>query len=261
MSEALRLSRDGRIARLLIDRAAKKNAFTIAMWRQLSHLVSETRREPAIRVLLLESSDPSVFCAGADLDEFATMGEDRALRRESHDAMETALADLADLPIPTIALIGGAAMGAGLALAAACDLRIASSDARFALPPAKLGLVYLYADTERLVALIGGAQVKRLVYSATTIDAVEALRIGLVEEMVEAPMLARQGGALAEQIADNSPHSIKLMKRFIGLVAKPSGALDADATTHFLDAYDGADFREGLAAFRARRKADFSGQS
>mgnify|MGYP006435140459 CR=1 FL=1 len=161
MSQPVRFARDGATGRILLDRAQKKNAMTVAMWRRLAELAREAAADGDLRVLLLESADPSIFCAGADLAEFEAMIADSDLRADSHDAMLDAMSAVADAPCPTLAVIGGDCMGAGVALAAACDLRIAGPQARFATTPAKLGLVYPDSDIARIARLIGPAAGRR----------------------------------------------------------------------------------------------------
>lgn len=257
----LRLERDGAVARLLIDRPHKRNAFEIAMWEELAALIGRLSNARGLRVLLLASADPAIFSAGADLDEFASMMQDQALRRRNYRAMRAALDALAGFPKPSIACIPGPAHGAGLALAAACDLRIAGRAARFALPPARLGLVYPAADLARILRLIGTAQTKRLIFTAEAIDAEEAFRIGLIDMLVPDESLENESKALALRVAANSPASLMAMKAEIdraGVMAIEKDASSAERL--FLDIHEGADCREGLAAFRERRAARFSDQ-
>ncbi|RMD90721.1 MAG: enoyl-CoA hydratase/isomerase family protein [Alphaproteobacteria bacterium] len=251
MSEAVRLAREGAAGRILVDRGAKKNAFTCAMWARLATLL-EKAAAMDIRLLRVESAAPGIFSAGADLAEFAAMASNRDLRREGRDRMRRALDMLAAFPRPTVAVISGPCMGAGLALAAACDLRIADATARFAVPPAKLGLVYMQSDLARLVALVGVAETKRLVFTARTIDAAEALRIGLVEELVTTGALSAAAERLGAEIAAGAPASITTMKTFIERAAAGEGE-DTASLDAFLEAYDSPEFAAGLAAFRRRR--------
>ncbi len=252
MSDAVRLVREGAVGRILLDRGAKKNAFTCAMWARLAALLADAAAMD-IRLLRLESAAPGVFSAGADLAEFAAMRRDRALRRAACDHMRRALDMLAAFARPSVAVISGPCMGAGLALAAACDLRIADESARFAVPPAKLGLLYMQTDLARLVDLVGVAETKRLVFTARTIDAAEALRIGLVEDCVAASELAAAAERLSAEITAGAPASIAAMKR---LIARAAAGEDEDAASRdaFLAAYDSPEFAAGLAAFGRRRR-------
>ncbi len=257
MKDAVTLFRDGAVGRIRLNRSEKKNAFTVSMWQALSAILDEASSDPGIRVLAIESTDPAIFCAGADLTEFATMAEDRALRDTSHDAMKSAITTLAKFSRPTLAIIDGPCMGAGLALAAACDIRIAGANARFSLPPAKLGLIYMLDDMARIEALIGPGHLRRMLFTAEVLDIVEAARIGLVEQVVPAEALMEESGRLAATIASLSPDSLTSMKALMAGLAT-GGTMDAKvARSRFLAAYDSPDFREGLAAFKERRPPRF----
>jgi enoyl-CoA hydratase/carnithine racemase len=183
-----RLDSDGDVARLLLDRPEARNAIPAAGWAALSKLLDEIG---GARLLIVTGAG-GVFCAGADLADLKAKG--------FRENMRAALDRLGALPIPTIALIEGPCYGAGVALAMACDLRVATSTARFAITPAKIGISYPQEDVHRLVALVGPGQAARLLFTAETIDAAEALRIGLaeLETLDPATILANDSQSLAE---------------------------------------------------------------
>ena len=159
------LTRDGDVARLVLDRPEARNAIPAAGWAELAALRS---KRPEMRGSLLVSGAGGAFCAGADLADFPRFRGDEAARFRFRQDMRAALDRLRDLPIPTVALIEGPCYGAGVALAMACDLRVAAADARFAITPAKLGISYPQEDVHRLVALVGPGQAARLLFSATS---------------------------------------------------------------------------------------------
>jgi enoyl-CoA hydratase/carnithine racemase len=184
----LRLDHDGPIARLVIDRAEKRNAFTQAMWTQLPLLLEQAKRAPDLKLLVLQAAQPGgAFCAGADIAELLANKDDPAWRAANQAAINRAQHDLARFPLPTIALVEGDAVGGGCGLALACDIRIAAASARFGITPAKLGLVYPLHDVKLLVDLVGPGQAKRLLFSGALLDAAEAHRIGLVELLAGGP--------------------------------------------------------------------------
>jgi enoyl-CoA hydratase/carnithine racemase len=196
----IRLSIDGDMARLVLDRPEARNALSIAHWEALAGDVSRVADSGA-RLLVLSGAG-GVFCAGADLSEFGRFAEDEALRVRFRRAMRAAMDAIAQLPIPVLAAVDGPCFGAGVALAMACDLRIAAPDARFAITPAKMGIGYPQEDVERLVALVGPGWASRLLFTGDAIDAGTALRIGLVEEMgsadaIVAAILACDSGSMA----------------------------------------------------------------
>jgi len=252
---SLRLEKQGAIARLLIDRAARRNAFTQAMWDALPPLLAEAMADPAIRVVVLQSATAGVFSAGADITEFSTGALDPQWRATNQASIRKAQFVLARAPKPVIALIDGDCVGGGCGLSIACDIRIASPRARFGITPAKLGLVYSLHDTKLLVDLVGPAQAKRILFSGQLLDAAEAQRIGLIE-IVSEDVLG-EGDALAVVIAENSSYAVRGVKSVVRRIL--DGQADDDAATRqlFSDAFTGEDFAEGVAAFLEKRKARF----
>lgn len=248
----LRLEFDGPIARLIIDRAEKRNAFTQAMWAQLPHLLDEALAAPDLRLLVLQSAQPGgAFCAGADIAELLANRQDAEWRAANQAAINKAQHDLTRFPLPTIACVEGDAVGGGCGLALACDIRIATASARFGITPAKLGLVYPLHDVKLLVDLVGPGQAKRLLFSGTLIDATEAHRIGLVE------LLAGGPSCIKDAITAASRHSTKAIKGFVRRVLDGQAADDAETLAIFAAAFTGADFAEGTSAFVEKRKPEF----
>jgi len=249
---SLRLIREGAVARLLIDRADKRNAFDMQMWEALPALVAEAVADPAAKVLELRAAQPgAAFCAGADIRELLANKDDAAWRAANQAAINRAQWELARADIPTIAFVEGDCVGGGCGIAMACDIRVATPAARFAITPAKLGLVYPLHDVKLLVDLVGPGQAKRILYTGRLLDAGEALRIGLVEQMAESPQ------RLIDDILAASPHSLRETKRFIRRVLDGQTGDDAETLAIFAAAFEGPDFLEGTRAFVAKRKPEF----
>lgn len=249
---SLRLTLDGKVARLVIARPEKRNALTDAMWKALPGLVEEAGR--TARVLIVEG-EGGTFSAGADIGEFAELTADPAWREANQAAIRSAMTSLAEAPLPTIALVEGDCIGGGCGLALCCDLRIAAPAARFGITPARLGLVYSLEDTRRLVEAVGPSQSKRILFSGDLIDAAEAARIGLVTILAADP----RGGAgqIAARLAEVSGHSQRESKKMIARILSGQFADDAETRALFAAAFDGPDFKEGSAAFLERRPATF----
>lgn len=254
----LRLTREAAVAHLVLDRTEKANALTQQMWDALPELVIQAERCGAV-VLVLESATPRVFSAGADVAEYRANAGSIAWGLANHRRVTAATDALHRCRLATIAAIAGPCAGGGVGLITACDLRVAADDAAFAVPPAKLGLIYPQPDTARLIDLIGPAAAKRLLLTAGRVDAAWALRTGLVDEVVPAERLGAAVAELAGQIAAGAPVSIAGMKRTIDLAL--AGHRTEDDTTRALltEALQHPDHAEGTAAFLERRAPRFGG--
>lgn len=248
---SLRLDYDGQTAHLLIDRADKRNAFTMAMWEALPGLLEQVRDKGDIRLLILRAADGGTFCAGADIRELLANKDDADWRAANQAAINRVQHDLARFDLPTMAFVEGDAIGGGCGLALACDLRVATPAARFGITPAKLGLVYPLHDVKLLVDLVGPGQARRLMFTGGLIDANEAHRIGLVE------LLGESEDALVGQLATVSSFSTQAIKSFVRRVLDGQVADDADSLRVFASAFEGADFREGTGAFLEKRPPVF----
>ncbi|MDX3900286.1 MAG: enoyl-CoA hydratase-related protein [Sphingobium sp.] len=251
----LRLEQDGAIARMLIDRPARRNAMNHAMWERLPLLVGQAMADDAVRVLILTSATPGIFCAGADIDEFAACSGEESWRVANQTAIRSTQYALAQAEKPVIAAIDGDCVGGGCGLAMACDIRVASPAARLGITPARLGIVYSLFDTKLLVDLVGPARAKRILYTGALMEAEQALAIGLIDEVAADPVA--QAEALARTIASNAQHSVRSAKAIIGRIIDGQSDDDERTLAMFRDAFTLPDFAEGIAAFQARRKPDF----
>jgi len=232
----------GPAARLVLDRPAARNAIPLDGWNLLGARIADVAASPA-RALVVTGAG-GAFCAGADLSDFALLQSDPTARSRFRIEMGRALDALRDLAIPTVARIEGPCYGAGVAFAMACDLRVAVPGASFAITPAKIGISYPQEDVHRLVELVGPGQAARLLYTGGSVDAGEALRIGLVEEVGDE-------GPLVASLLANAPESLAALKRSIRL-ADDGKRQDGDMDRQFDALFAG----EALAArLEARRKS------
>jgi len=249
---SLRLETNGPIAHLLIDRADKKNAMSLEMWEDLPDLLIKALSDNTVRALELTAADPdAAFCAGADIAEMlANKGDPQWLARKQA-AINRAQHMLTRAPVPTVAFVNGDCIGGGAGLAMACDIRVAVPHARFGITPARLGLVYPLHDVKLLTDLVGPGHAKRLLYTGALIDAAEAQRIGLVEE------IANSSTALIESILAASPYSQSAAKDFVRQVLDGAVTDDDASLKVFAEAFARSDFAEGARAFTEKRKPRF----
>lgn len=204
-----RLDQADGVARLTLDRPQARNAIPLAGWEALAARLGEV--EAAVLVV---AGTGGAFCAGADLGDFEALRAEAGAPARLRAGMRAALDRLRELPIPTVAWIDGACYGAGVAIAIACDVRVAAPGARFAITPARLGISYPQEDVHRLVALVGPGQAARLLLGGLAIGAEEALAIGLAELAAEA------GDDFLEAAAANAPESLAALKRAVRLAAE-----------------------------------------
>jgi len=244
------------IARIRLNRPERRNAMTRAMWLALPALCAEIAEKKDVLVVVMEGAGGH-FCAGADIGEFETVYRDAAATRDYSDAIQEALKALVAIDRPTIAALRGNAIGAGLSLALACDLRFCGDDAHLSTPPAKLGALYGFIETRRLVEVVGPARAKDLLFSGRRLACAEALAIGVVDRLVPAAGLDRTIDDYAAELAALSQYSIRGAKRAVDAVAVGL----VEETPAFRDLVEqaglGEDFAEGRAAFLAKRKAVF----
>lgn len=205
------LALEDRVARLTLNRPDARNAIPAAGWARLAETAERAAGSDA--ALILIEGEGEAFCAGADLSDFPAMRGDPAAAGDLRRSMSDCFARLRALPVPLLANVDGPCFGAGVALAMACDLRLAGAKARFAITPAKFGISYPHEDVQALVALVGPGQAARLLFSGEAIDSDEALRIGLAE------LPASALDPLVAAIRSNSAASLATLKRGIRLAA------------------------------------------
>ena len=223
------------IATVTLDRPDARNAMPTDGWRALVDLVARARANAA--ALVVVSAVPGIFSAGADLADLARLVDDVPARTAFRLAMHDAVEALAALPIPTVAAVDGAAFGAGVALALACDVIVAGVDARFAIPPARLGIGYPPGDVARLLDRVGKGQAARLLFTAAPVDAAEALRIGLAD-------LSGDGTDIARSIAANDADALRLLKKTL---VSPR---DSSLAAAFEASFGSPAFANGVARYR-----------
>ena len=255
----LRLEKRAPLAIVTLDRPKVLNALNAQTLDELDEVFADLAHDAAIRVVLLTGAGGRAFAAGADIKELATLTpeEGQAFARRG----QAVLRSMEAIGKPVIACIQGFALGGGCELALACTLRIAAEDARFGQPEVKLGVIAGYGGLERLPRLVGRGEGLKLLLTGAIIDAQEALRIGLVEEVVPAEKLMERAEALALEIASNAPAAIAETMRAVdeGLDLPLDLALLRE-TVRFGQLCGTPDMVEGTSAFLEKRKPEWKGK-
>jgi enoyl-CoA hydratase/carnithine racemase len=252
--DELRLTVEDRIATLTIDRPARRNAMSYQMWAALPGLLAEAAATDA-RALVVRGTEH--FSAGADISEFATLRSGPDGARRYSDAVHAGERAIAGSRLPTVAAITGFCIGGGCEIALACDIRLAADDARFGITPAKLGIVYHFTSTRQLVAAVGSAWAKQILFSGDLIDASTALRIGLVNEIHPAAELPERVAELAGTIASRARVSVHGAKQIVNRITVGQVAEDDDVRALYETAVLSEEYAEGVAAFLAKRAPNF----
>jgi enoyl-CoA hydratase/carnithine racemase len=252
---ALLVTIKGPLATLVLNRPKARNALNQAMWRAIPDVVERLAADRSVRVLMLRGAGGD-FASGADIAEFGEVFASPKSADAYLGLMEAAGAALEALDRPVIAVIEGYCIGAGLALALACDLRIAAADARLGAPPAKLGLVYGPEDVRRLVEAVGAPAAKSMLLTGALAPAGAALAMGLVTEVHEGDAAAA-AERRALEIAALSPWSLRRTKAMINLLASKDLEAAASGRLWFAEAASQGDLAEGLSALSERRAPRF----
>jgi enoyl-CoA hydratase len=251
---------DGAVATVMLARPERLNALSLATWSRLRDVFTELETAAGLRVVVLRGSGDKAFAAGADISEFPELRLSAVDAQSYNRVLGDALQKIVALPLPVIAVVHGLAVGGGCELAAACDVRIASTDARLGIPIGKLGVTLGYVETRVVARLIGPARLKYLLFSGRLVDANEALGMGLVDSVVPPAELEQEVSALVESIVSAAPTTMRAAKVVTGMCDRQLSEVDAHALTDLtLAAYDGSDLKEGVAAFLEKRPPQFGG--
>ncbi|HLF06236.1 MAG TPA: enoyl-CoA hydratase-related protein [Thermoplasmata archaeon] len=256
MANTIKVEVEGPVATLTVDRPEVLNAMNPGALRELEGAVDEIENDSAIRVIILTGAGEKSFVAGADISEMMQFTPQQAL--SYGDLGQRVCMKLQRSSKVTIAAVNGFALGGGCELAISCDIRIASDRAKFGQPEVKLGVTPGWGGTQRLIHLVGVGKAKELVLLGETIDASEALRIGLVEKVVPHGTALEEAKKMASAIASRGPFAVRMAKQAIneGLEAPLSSALEYEKKVFAL-CFSTADLREGMKAFKEKRAANF----
>jgi enoyl-CoA hydratase len=253
--------KDGPIGRLIFNNPARHNAVSLEMWQAVTQIMDDFEQDDAVRVIVVSGAGGRAFVSGADISEFKE-------KRASEEAVaaygkisEGARRRLQDTLKPTIAMISGYCIGGGVGTALACDLRIAAEGSRFGIPAAKLGLGYAYDGIKKLIDLVGPAYAREIFYTARQFSAEEALRMGLINQLVPADQLESHVKDYCEMIAANAPLTIRAAKQIVREALKDESERDMALCKRVVDeCFASADYAEGRTAFMQKRRPVFTGR-
>ena len=256
MLEEIDIKRRDGIAHVALNRPSVRNAVTLAMWRELAEIFSRFATDKELRAVVL-SGEGKDFSVGADISEFDEIRNDKHQSAEYEVAVDACSGAIAELGKPVVAAISGYCLGGGCHLALACDFRFADRTATVGIPSAKLSIVYGVRSVQRLSALVGIANAKRILYSGDRYPADQARSMGLIDEIHDDARLAAE--QFVERLAANAPLSIAGAKFMLNGLSMWAGALDVTAAQRLIDAAsDSEDFREGRQGLRGKKATALS---
>lgn len=259
MPQSVYVDRDGAIATVVLSRPDKMNAMTVDMWLQLGEAFRQLNADDTVRCIVLRGAGQKAFAAGADIAEFnRTRSSAHAAKAYGRQVGGT-MHEITNARHPTVALIHGACVGGGLELAAHCDMRIAGASARFGVPIKKLGLVVAYDEMAALIALVGRATTLEILLEGRVFGAGEALAKGLVNRVVPDDAVEEETYACARRIAEGAPLVARWHKKFARRLADPQPLTEEEYDESYA-CFETEDFKEGAAAFLAKRAPQFRGR-
>ncbi|MGH3321356.1 MAG: enoyl-CoA hydratase/isomerase family protein [Streptosporangiaceae bacterium] len=260
-TDELLFDRDGPVATVTFNRPHARNAMTWAMYDGLhdacEKVDADADSDNGVRVLVLRGAGDKAFVAGTDISQFrAFETPDDGIAYEEH--LDRVVGRLEDVQVPTLAVVRGYAVGGGLSIAAACDLRIATPDAKFGIPIARtLGNCLSMETYARLVALVGPARTLHMIYTASFLTADQALTAGLVNEITDPHDLDARAQELADQLTRRAPLTLRATKEAVRRL-RHAGLPPGDDLVQ--TCYGSADFAEGVRAFLDKRKPQWTGR-
>ena len=258
MSDHLLVERRGAIATVVLNKPASHNAISIDMYRDLPGVMAELDADRGVKVVVVRGAGQKAFASGADISEFERERGNAEAARNYNEHVAAAERAIEGLSKPTIAMVHGYCIGGGAGLALSCDIRFADERARFAITPAKLGLVYSLESTKRVVDLAGPSRAKWILVSGQQIQAERALQLGLFDELYPVEELERATYEFAELVTTRAQFSVRMGKEMVRRIVAGQVADDEETTDIRNSSFGTEDYAEGVRSFLAKRSPNFT---
>lgn len=255
------MDEDGSTLRIRFNNPERHNALSVDMWEAVPPLLAQAETDERVRLVVFSGAGEKAFVSGADISQFEDMRAAREAVARYEAMAEQALMGIYHFSKPTLACIRGYCIGGGVNVAMSCDIRIASSDAVFAIPAARLGLGYRYSALKNLVDLVGPGVAKDLFFTARRISAVEAKEVGLISRVCAPDQLPALLAEYTQALAANAPLTVRAGKAIVAEILKPSPEVDFDKCRALIQGcFQSEDYAEGRKAFMEKRKPVFRGK-
>ncbi len=255
------MDEDGSTLHIRFNNPERHNALSVDMWEAVPVLLAQAETDERVRLVVFSGAGEKAFVSGADISQFEDMRAAREAVARYELMAEQALMGIYNFSKPTLACIRGYCIGGGVNVAMSCDIRIASSDAVFSIPAARLGLGYRYSAMKNLVDLVGPGVAKDLFFTARRISAVEAKEVGLISRACAPDQLLALLAEYTQALAANAPLTVRAGKAIVAEILKPSPEVDFDKCKQLIQGcFQSEDYAEGRKAFMEKRKPVFRGK-
>ena len=258
MTERIISRKEGAVGWLIFNNPERRNAVSVDMWEAMPSVLAKFEIDSDVRIVVLAGAGDKAFVSGADISQFEKQRSGPEAVQHYEEIAEAAQARLQACDKPVLAMIRGYCLGAGLNIANLCDLRIASEDARFGIPAAKMGLGYRASSMQNLVDTVGAPYAREVMITGRQFTAAEAREMGLVHRVVENNLLEKTVREYCDMISANAPLTMRAAKRMIRELLRKD--YDAELLRKWIkECFDSADYAEGRKAFMEKRKPVFKG--
>jgi len=259
LTERIIARKEGAVGWLVFNNPERRNAISVDMWQAIPAVLADYEADPQVRVIVLAGAGDKAFVSGADISQFEKERSSADAVQRYEELAEGAAARLQDCDKPLIAMIRGYCLGGGLNIAVLCDLRVASDDARFGIPAAKMGLGYRASSMKNLVEVVGAANAREIMLTARQFTAAEAREMGLVNQVTTKEGLDAAVREYCEMISGNAPLTMRTAKRIIREIGR-AGYDAAKCRAWAKECFESEDYKEGRKAFMEKRKPVFTGK-